>query len=68
MTRRTPGEIAITLAALLMTKTPRVVPVGLFFMPIALISVADGSQSSVYGKFCFVLKLELDFGVSVDKP
>jgi len=51
-----------------MTKTPRVVPVGVFFMPIALMSVADGSQRSVYGKFCFVLKFKLDLGVSVDKP
>jgi len=37
----TPGETASTLASLLMTKTPRVVPLGSFFMPIALISVAD---------------------------
>lgn len=37
-------------------------------MPIALISEAAGSQSSVYGRFCFALKLEFDFGESVDKP
>lgn len=37
-------------------------------MPIAAISFAAGSQSSVYGRFCFVLKVALDLGESVDKP
>ena len=44
------------------------VPFGVFFNPIAAMRVADGSQSSVYGRLCFVLKVVLDLGESVDKP
>ena len=44
------------------------VPLGAFFIPIAVISVAFGSQSRVYGNFCLVLKVVLDFGESRDKP
>lgn len=37
-------------------------------MPIAAMRVAEGSQSSVYGRLCFILKVVLDFGESVDSP
>jgi hypothetical protein len=51
-----------------MTKTPRVVLLAAFLRPIAAMSVACGSHSSVYGRFCFVLKFVLAVGESVDRP
>lgn len=44
------------------------VPLGAFFMPIALIKVAAGSQSKVYGNLCLVLKELLDLGESLERP
>ena len=66
--RLTPGLIASTFPSLLRTKTPRMVPLGAFFMPIALIRFAAGSQSNVYGRLCLVLKVVLDLGESVERP
>lgn len=63
-----PGVAASTLPALSTTKTPRVVPLGAFFRPMAPIRVACGSQSSGYGSFCFALKVVLALGESVDRP
>lgn len=48
--RLTPGLSASTFPSLLTTKTPRTVPLGGFFMPIAPMRVAAGSQSKVYGR------------------
>jgi len=64
----TPGLAALTFPALSTMKTPRMVELGGFFMPIAAISVAFGSQSRVYGRFCFDLKFVLALGESVDRP
>ena len=63
-----PGSAARTFPLLSTTKTPRVVPLGAFFSPIALIRVAAGSQRSGYGRFCFVLKVVFALGESLLKP
>lgn len=63
-----PGSAASTFPLLSTTKTPRVVPFGAFFKPIALISVKDWSHRSGYGRFCFVLKVVLAFGLSLLSP
>lgn len=64
----TPGSAASTLPVLLTIQTPLVVPLGVFLKPIAEISVAFGSHNSVYGRFCFVLKVVLDLVESVESP
>ena len=65
---RTPGSAANTFPSLSTTNTPLVVPFGAFFIPIAAIKVAAGSQSSAYGRLCLVLKVVFDFGESVERP
>ena len=64
----TPASAASTFPSLSTTKTPLVVPLGGFFIPIAPIKLTAGSHSSVYGKFCFVLNVAFDLGESLDKP
>lgn len=63
-----PGCNTRTLPVLSITNTPLIVPRGSFLNPIALIKVDAVSQSSGYGKLCFVLKVVLAFGESADKP
>jgi hypothetical protein len=63
-----PGSAARTLPDLSTTKTPRVVPFGAFFSPMAEMSVCAGSHSSVYGSFCFVLKVVFALGLSFERP
>lgn len=63
-----PGSAASTFPALSTTKTPLVVPVGAFFSPIAEISVPPTSQRRGYGRFCLVLKVVFDLGLSVERP
>lgn len=63
-----PGSAARTLPCLSTTKTPRIVPLGAFFKPMAPINVADGSHKRGYVRFCLVLKAVLALGESVDKP
>jgi hypothetical protein len=63
-----PGSAARTSPSFLTTKTPRVVPLGAFFSPIASMSDAEGSHSRGYGSFCLSLKVVLALGESVLKP
>jgi hypothetical protein len=63
-----PGSAARTLPDLSTTNTPRVVPLGAFFRPMAEMSVCAGSQSSGYGRFCFVLKVVFALVLSLERP
>ena len=65
---RTPGSTASILLVLLTTNTPRTIPFGFFLIPMAAMRVALGSHNSVYGSFCLVLKVVLEFGESDDNP
>ena len=44
------------------------VPLGTLFIPIAPMRVEAGSQSSMYGRFCLVLKVVFALGESVERP
>lgn len=63
-----PGSAINTLPFLSTANTPRWVPDGLFFNPMALIRPRLGSQSSAYGRRCFSLKLVLALGESELRP
>lgn len=63
-----PGSAARTSPSFLTTKTPRVVPLGAFFRPIASMSEAEGSHSRGYGSFCLSLNVVFALGESVLRP
>lgn len=63
-----PASRANTFPSLFTTNTPRVVPFGAFLKPRAAINVAEGSQSSEYGSFCFSLNVVLALPLSVLRP
>ena len=63
-----PGSAARISPSFLTTNTPRVVPLGAFFSPIASMSEAERSHSRGYGSFCLSLKVVLALGESVLRP
>ena len=58
----------LTVPCLSMMTTPRVVLFGAFFMPMAPVSEAEGSQISGKGRDCLVAKVVFDLGESVLRP